>query len=179
MSEVMTNHKKIIKSKAKSVVKSDVPNSFDQEPIFSFRTYPINQAYIYKLIKEMSIWLDNNTDSLFLTEFYRSKGITQDSMQKLLSRHPDLKQADQDAKRIMGERIYSRSVNGKANWQAARHRLWSYSDDFKKDEEFHSQLKANEKGNTDAPQVQYIVVDSKFDTNTDMKEISEETSKRE
>ena len=162
----MNNHKRVSKNKAKLDVVSDVPSSFDQEPLFSFRTYPINQAYIDKLIKEMSIWLDNNTDSLFLTEFYRSKGITTDSIRKLLERHPELKQADQDAKRIMGERMYTKSIQGKANWAAARHRLWSYSDEFKKDEEFHSQLKANEKGATDVPQVQYVLVESKFDTDT-------------
>lgn len=148
-----------IKSLRKKPNKREKDNN-DPDHSFSFKVMPMSEAFINKLSDELPIWVLNNPDARFLTEFITFKGMTWDSYQKLVQKYPRLKAAHDSAKRMMGERMFCRAMDNKANWQAVKHRLYSYAPEFREDEEYHAQMKAKEKGDMSVPQERYIVIPS-------------------
>lgn len=156
LNTVTNDHIEKLRKKTKKRDKGKTDTNID----FSFKVIPVSDAFINKLCEELPAWVRDNQEAKFLTEFLNYKGLTWDCYQKLCVKHAHLKEANDMAKRMMGERMFSRAVDNKSNWAAVKHRLYSYAPEFKQDDEYQAALKAKEKGDVSVPQERYIVLDS-------------------
>jgi|ERR1043165_930940 hypothetical protein len=135
-----------------------VKNKIDPRMIFSFRDYPISEAAIERIIKELIDWFYANPQAKTMSAFYHSYGIHPFTYSRLLKRSDKLKQAHEAIMYFIGNRLWELAVDKRGDWAAIKHRLYRYAPEFQEDSDYHSELSRkgnqNENGN-----VQYIVVD--------------------
>jgi len=128
------NTKKREKAKRAPVVGSD-------ENIYSWRTIPISQAMIEKWTERLSTWVQEHPEAKTMTEFIYSLGISRKSYWRLLERHPHFKEEHEKAQQRLGERLWSNAVDKKADWNATRFLLHTYSEDFEKAKQHDASLR--------------------------------------
>lgn len=116
--------------------------STDPDCYFSWRKTPISRSLIEKMIEELPDWPDKHPMRNSLTEFYFAYHITKTTMQGLLKRHPDLKEAHDIAMIRIGERAYDRSLLRQYDWTATKFRIHRYGEEFVEDKEMEAALKA-------------------------------------
>lgn len=75
-----------------------------------------------------------------LTQFLNLKQIYKDTFYNILKKNEKLRDAHAHAKFILGEKLWERAVDNKANWKAVHHRLWSFDEEFVKDDRYHVEL---------------------------------------
>ena len=112
----------------------------DPECLYSYRSIPISEAMVERMIEDLNDWPIKNPDEISVTEFYLSRGIARSTYYDLLKRHPRLKETHDNTMRRMGERLLKRSINKEAVWQPVQFMLYSYAPEFKEATEYHQQL---------------------------------------
>lgn len=115
----------------------------DTEMLYSFRTYPISQAVIDRMVEELPDWPKKNESENTIEEFYLSRGISESSYYRLLKKNADLKEAHDVAISRLARRVWNRSLEKKYDWNAARFLLSVYSESYKEAAAYHANLAAS------------------------------------
>ena len=90
------NNKNITKTPAKY---------YDQyRDLFTFRMKPIPESFIERISQELVEWARTNPDALVLSDFFYDHGIGFRVATEWTKNHPILKEAYEDAKRLIGNR---------------------------------------------------------------------------
>ena len=134
--------------------KSDVIKKNDAM-VYSFKEIPISEAFINRMIEDLKKWPDEHPEEKFLTKFYLGKGLSRDAYDNLLSRHSELKQTHKETMQLLGERLLSRAIDKKSDWNATRWCIHNYSQDFRDNNSYHAAL-ANQEHENNGPAVVVI-----------------------
>lgn len=126
--------------------KSDVAKEI-KEMVYAFKEIPISEAFINRMIEDLKKWPDDNPEEKFLTKFYLGKGLSRDSYDNLLSRHPELKETHKMTMQLLGERLLSKAIDKKTDWPATRWCIHNYSQDFRDNNSYHAALSNQEHEN--------------------------------
>lgn len=136
-------HKKI-KTKRAS------PNT-DPDCIYSYRTIPVSLAMVEKMAEELMEWPAKNPTAKTITEFYLSKGLTQQTYNRLVNKYDFLKDAHEITLRRLGERLWGRAVDNEAAWKPIQFMLHNYAPEFKEATEYHHKMNKKTEGNQYQP----------------------------
>ena len=128
-------------TKGKKPVQQTTYNWDEYFDLSMFERRPINEVTIEKWAKEMHMFFLNHPDPRYLSEFYITKNIAKTEFFSLCDKYPALGRIKGLALQIIGENIYRRSVDQKANWQAVKYSLYRHDDDFKKDSDHEVAVK--------------------------------------
>jgi len=126
----------------KEATKIIIPGFDDYYCTFDFKMKPIPLSKIEEMAKEMREFPKKNPKAKFLSDFYRSKGISQKSFDQLSSKHECLREARELYLQHVGERMQGNAVDGKAHWPAIKHSLWRYNKDFEDDDKHAAEMKS-------------------------------------
>lgn len=137
------------------------PDSIDMDPNLEFclKKIPISQARIERIKEQLMTWFDNNPLAKSISEFYYTLSISQKTYYRLLERDPELKELHEITMHRLGDRLWGRSVDNKANWHAVKFKLHHYAPEFKEAREYEAALSKKDDPTDRGPQ---IVVIEKF-----------------
>lgn len=121
----------------------------DKEMIFSFRTIPVSQAMIDRMVDELPEWPLKNPSQNSLSEFYLGKGISKANYERLRKKYPRLQEAHEIAAERLGNKIWNLSLEKKYDWNPARFLLYHTSHEYRESCEYHSKLNAEAKSKVD------------------------------
>lgn len=134
--------KPITKKKEKT---KEVPPSFvDPEYLFAWREIPITDSIATRWADEMTRWITDHPEAKTLTEFYYAKGINHQTWTNCLKKFPVLADAHEAAKRRLGERLWGKCVENKANWNAVKWMLQTYGKEYDDAARYHADLAKRE-----------------------------------
>lgn len=111
---------------------------FDQE---LWDKQPLCDETIARWAKQIRDWVKNDPDPRYISQFYNSINVSDLEFDRLCEKYDRLMAAKKFAQRIIGENIYRRSVDQKANWQAVKYSLYRHAPEFKKDSDHEVAVK--------------------------------------
>ena len=98
-----------------------------------------------------------------LTQFLNIKQIYKDTFYNILKKNEKLRAAHAYAKSVLGEKLWEKAVDNKANWKAVHYRLHDYDQEFKDMDRYHVEL-AKEKNEDMAKSLLAGIVHSNKDS---------------
>lgn len=149
--------------------KSDKIN-LDPNCEFCLKKMPISLGRIERIKDSLRTWLDNNPEAKVISDFYYAMDISMKTYYRLLERDPELKELHDMTMRRLGNKLWGRSVDNKANWNAVKFMLHSYAPEFKEAREYEAALSKKDDSTDKGPQ---IVVIEKF-PNSDLVPVKKE-----
>ena len=117
----------------------------DPDCLYSYRMIPISQAFVDQMTEELIDWPSKNPNAKSISQYYRKKGLGSRTYNRLLNRHPLLKEIHEEVMIELGERLWESAVDNKANWTAVRFRLQNYGGEFDEANKYHAALQASAK----------------------------------
>lgn len=123
----------------------------DPDCIYSYRTIPVSFAMVERMAEELMEWPAKNPTAKTITEFYLSKGLTQQTYNRLVIKYDFLKEAHETTMRRLGERLWGRAVDNEANWKPVQFMLHNYAPEFKEANEYHYELNKKTEGSKYQP----------------------------
>jgi len=90
--------------------------------------------------QELREFVKDNPHVRTFRDFFDAKQIYRKTFYAMIERFPVLKQAHEEAKMTLGERLWESSVDRKTDWRATHHRLWRYGKEFEEDDTYHLEL---------------------------------------
>jgi hypothetical protein len=154
--EDMKNEKKVVKknpsTKETETTKRD---KIDLDPNceFCLKKMPISPARVERIKEALSVWFDTNPEVKSISEFYYPLGISMKTYYRLLERDPELKELHEITMHRLGDKLWGRSVDCRANWYAVKFKLHQYSPEYKEAREFEAQLAKKDETVNNAPQI--------------------------
>ena len=108
-------------------------------------------AMVERMAEELMEWPAKNPTAKTITEFYLSKGLTQQTYNRLVIKYDFLKEAHETTMRRLGERLWGRAVDNEANWKPVQFMLHNYAPEFKEANEYHYELNKKTEGSKYQP----------------------------
>ncbi len=103
---------------------------------------PLTETTIENWARELTTWcLDPKNDARFVADWRRTKQISRFDWRRLREKFPRLQEACDEVNEYIGQKLYTRAVDNKANWSAVRHSLYQHAPEFLEAEKFHADLK--------------------------------------
>lgn len=118
----------------------------DPDCIYSYRTIPVSLAMVERMAEELMEWPAKNPTAKTITEFYLSKGLTQQTYNRLVNKYDFLKDAHEITMRRLGERLWGRAVDNDAAWKPVHFMLHNYAPEFKEATEYQHNLNKKTEG---------------------------------
>ena len=143
MPKEIANISTVVPKKTKS--RKGVSIGYDKEARWAYRQVPLPRAIVERLIEELQQF-SHRTDVKHMSEFYFGKGMASRTYYDLLEKHPDLKEAHNDAKKRLGVSLWGRSCDFKHNWTAVKFLIHEYGDEFAKAKAMEKEQSANQQG---------------------------------
>lgn len=104
---------------------------FDYPCILTGELRPMNKNGIDRLCQEVTKWAYSDTKALRISQFYHRIGIPGRTWRDWCSRFPELKQAHDTAKEIIGERREIGALNHEFNTQVVAYTMPFYDAEWK------------------------------------------------
>ena len=136
--------------------------STDPDMLFDFKQFPISEGRVNQIIDALETWLDKNPEAKSICEFYHEQKMPRSTYEKLCKRHSRLGELHDHTMDRLGHRLWSRSVDFKANWNPVKFMLHAYSPEYAAAKEFDAMLAAKAREHVDASNGPQIVVIEKF-----------------
>lgn len=134
---------------------SKAANYDSNDYFFSWRDMPISEARINKIAEELIEWPNLNPDAKSITKFYMDKKISPGTWYKWVDKHPALREAENIALHIIGERLWGKAVEKQYDWKAVHWRLHRHGKEFREDYEYHKKISGEE----EPTGTKYIVIE--------------------
>ncbi len=128
----------------------------DRNLEFCMKKIPISPARIERIKDALRVWFDEHPEAKTISEFYYSLGISFKSYYRLLERDPELRELHDMTLHRIGDKLWGRSVDNKANWNAVRFRIHQFGAEYKEAKEFDANLAKKEDQVQQGPQ--FIIV---------------------
>ncbi len=151
--KVVTANPTMMETETTKLDKRDLDANCD----YCLKKIPISLGRIEKIKDQLRAWYDENPEAKAISEFYHTLGISHNTYYRLLHKDPELKELHESTLRRLGNRLWGKSVDNKANWNAVRFMLHQYAPEFKEAKEFDANL-AKKEDNAAASAPQFIVI---------------------
>ena len=152
-----------MKAKIKKRLKSSTP--VDKEPktgtfffyrdIFTGLEAPMSIKGISRLATEVVEWAQKDPEALKLSQFYYSKGICRKVWYEWCGKFPELEQASNEAKYIIGDRRETGALKNKLNTGMVHYSMSFYDPEWKEESVRRAALK---EGSSDGARASFTVV---------------------
>lgn len=130
------SHNNIVKKK----ISKDITQPRHITDVYTWNLVPVRDDAPQVWAQELRDWVKDNPQARTIRQFLDSKQLYKDAYYKMLHRFPVLKEANEYAKQIMGERLWESAVDKKTDWKASHHRLYRYGKEFEEDDAYHAKL---------------------------------------
>lgn len=140
-----------------SVIKKEDKNSTKQsekskkwlysDEYYCFNTFkkkPVSKDWINLLAEKLVTWARDDDKALKLTQFYSLHGLAHSTMEKWRRKFPQLNEAAQVAKRMLGDRREIGALEKRYDASTVHKMMLHYDKSWKDVEEWRSKLKASE-----------------------------------
>jgi hypothetical protein len=135
------------------------PRWFDEyTDLMTFKKLPVHDMYLDRLAQELMAWVREDDTAMNVKEFLFKKGIHYEDYRRFISRHDNLRIADQEARRFFGVRRENGAIRRIYDSTAVLRSLPMLDSEWKENVEWQSNLKQKEV----QEQRQTIVVLEKF-----------------
>ena len=124
---------------------------------FCLKKIPIHPARIQRMKEALATWLDENPEVKSISEFYYAQGISMKTYYRLLKKDEELQELHDMTLHRLGEKLWGRAVDNRANWNAVKYMLHNYAPIFKEAREYEAQLARKDEAVNNAPQI--VVID--------------------
>ena len=119
---------------------------FDYQCIFTGLKKPMNKAGIERLCHEVTSWASNDTQALKISQFYHKIGIPGRTWRGWCAVFPELKEAHDTAKEIIGDRREVGAMNHEYNTQVVAYTMPFYDPEWKEETARRAALKEGSNG---------------------------------
>ncbi len=150
--------KKIEKSRKSSTVvdkEAKRVSFFFYRDIFTGLEAPMSDKGIERLANELVEWAQKDPDALKLSQFHFDKGISYKTWGEWRNKFPELQQAVNDAKQIIGNRRETGALKNKLNAGMVHYSMSFYDPEWKEESVRRAALK---EGSSDGAKTSFTVV---------------------
>jgi len=154
-------------SKKKESPKSILPNQRSKKTnyryldeykdLFTRKLTPVSVEFIELIIKQILHWAHNDKNALFLDQFWFSKGIPTMSFNAWRKKFPELDEACQEAKRLIGMRRETGAIKKKFDSGMIRSVQAMYRPEWKKVEKWRSELRQSVDEKTQQSTINWVL----------------------
>jgi len=139
--------------------KQKTPSTYyDQyRDLFTFRMKPVPMSFIERISKELVEWAYTNEDALVLSDFFYSKGIGSRVANGWANKTPILKQAVEEAKRLLGNRREKGAIKKEYDAGMIKATMNLYHDEWEKLEVWRAELKQKQDEITQKSTIQWVL----------------------
>lgn len=138
-----SNPNRVSKKPTTNLAKQEVKNSpwlEDYRDLFTFSMRPITEAFIERFSKELVEW-SKLDDSLTITSFCRSKGISRTTFYSWVHKYPEIKEAYEFAYEQLGDKREVGGLTRKLDPTFAWNSLAKYDPEWKEFMQWKANLK--------------------------------------
>jgi len=140
----------------KPITENTQPNSigwFDYQCIFTLEMKPMNHEGIERLASEIIEWAVNDPEAFKVSQFHFSKGIGQRTWNKWLDAFPILKEAQENACGIIGNRREIGAIKKKLEAGIVASSMHHYDPEWKASAEWRASLRDKQNELNSGPQI--------------------------
>jgi hypothetical protein len=146
---------KRLKSSTKNEKESKNVTFFFYRDIFTGLEAPMSPKGIERLATEVVEWAQKDPEALKLSQFYYSKGIARKMWYEWCHKFPELEQASNEAKYIIGDRRETGALKNKLNTGMVHYSMSFYDPEWKEESVRRAALK---EGSSDGAKTNFTVV---------------------
>ena len=131
--------KTITKRKSRAIKPARI--SEDPDVVYAWKEIPVTQLVADKWARELDNWIIENPKAKTITQFYRSKGLQKWQWESLILKYTIINEANENALRELGERLWGKAVDRAADWKPVHFMLQNYAPEYDKSNKYHADLK--------------------------------------